>query len=139
MKQASLKLTALFLFLILCAVTIWHGAPASAQMTDRTQNPNVANVGIAKSLTQEIGAGEGDWMTPDSSSFIIARDPFRAIRRGRQLFQRKFTRLQGQGAAVGDGHGDIGSNNAIGAGLADSCAACHARPRGSGGTGGDGH
>ena len=35
--------------------------------------------------------------TPNSSSFIIARDPFRAIRRGRQLFQRKFTRTQGQG------------------------------------------
>jgi hypothetical protein len=36
-------------------------------------------------------------MTSDSSSFIIARDPFRAIRRGRQLFQRKFLRSQGQG------------------------------------------
>jgi len=57
MKQTSLKLTALFLFLISCGVTIWRGAPASAQMTDRTQNPNLANFGIAKSLTQEIGAG----------------------------------------------------------------------------------
>src|SRR5258707_4791103 len=94
MKQASLKLTALFLFLILCSITIWHGAPASAQMTDRTQNPNVANVGIAKSLAQEIGAGEGDWTTPDSSSFIIARDPFRAIHRSRQLIQRKLLRSQ---------------------------------------------
>ena len=44
-------------------------------------------------------------MTPDSSAFIIARDPFRAIRRGRQLFQRKFTRAQGQGPLVGDGAG----------------------------------
>ena len=111
--------------------------PVTAQMIDKNQASNNAKDGINLSYQQEIGAGRGDVTTPDSSAFIIARDPFRAIRRGRQIFQRKFTRLQGQGAAVGDGHGDIGSNNAIGAGLADSCAECHARPRGSAGTGGD--
>ena len=37
----------------------------------------------------------------------------------------------------GDGHGDINVNLAVGAGLADSCAACHGRPRGSAGAGGD--
>jgi len=137
MKRVSLKLTALFLFLFSGGVTIWCGAPAWAQMTDRTQNPNVANFGIAKSLTQEIGAGVGDWMTPDSSSFIIARDPFRAIRRGRQLFQRKFLRTQGQGPLAGDGVGDINTNLAVGAGVSDSCAGCHGRPRGSAGFGGD--
>src|SRR5258706_15317249 len=137
MKLASLKLTALFLFLISGGLTIWCGATAWAQMTDRTQNPNVANFGIAKSLTQEIGAGAGDWMTPDSSSFIIARDPFRAIRRGRQLFQRKFLRTQGQGPLAGDGVGDLNTNLALGAGVSDSCAGCHGRPRGSGGFGGD--
>src|SRR6476659_8948739 len=137
MKRVSLKLTALFLFLFSGGVTIWCGAPAWAQMTDRTQNPNVANFGIAKSLTQEIGAGVGDWTTPDSSSFIIARDPFRAIRRGRQLFQRKFLRTQGQGPLAGDGVGDINTNLALGAGVSDSCAGCHGRPRGSGGFGGD--
>src|SRR5258708_38897496 len=76
-------------------------------------------------------------MMPDSSIFIINRDPFRSVRRGRQLFQRKFTRLQGQGANEGDGVGDINTNNAIGAGLADSCSLCHGRPRGSAGAGGD--
>src|SRR5258705_13475848 len=135
MKLASLKLTALFLFLISGGLTIWCGATAWAQMTDRTQNPNVANFGIAKSLTQEIGAGAGDWMTPDSSSFIIARDPFRAIRRGRQLFQRKFLRTQGTGPNIDDGAADINTALAIGAGGADSCAACHGRPRGSAGWG----
>ena len=35
-------------------------------------------------------------MTPGSSAFIIARDPSRAIRRGRQLFQRKFTGRPGR-------------------------------------------
>src|SRR5205823_8679663 len=69
--------------------------------------------------------------------FIIQRDPFRSIRRGRQLFQRKFTRLQGQGSNEGDGVGDLNTDGAIGAGLTDSCALCHGRPRGSAGTGGN--
>jgi mono/diheme cytochrome c family protein len=76
-------------------------------------------------------------MTPDSSIFIIQRDPFRAVRRGRQLFQRKFTRSQGQGPVFGDGAGDVGVDLTIGAGLVDSCAGCHGRPRGSAGFGGD--
>jgi hypothetical protein len=63
------------------------------------------------------GAGRGDWMTPNSSSFIIARDPFRAIRRGRQLFQRKFLRSQGHGPLSQDAAGNLETNLAIGAGL----------------------
>jgi mono/diheme cytochrome c family protein len=111
--------------------------PAVGQMVDRTKAPNVTNEGIAKSLDQQIGADRGDWMTPESSSFIIARDPFRAIRRGRQLFQRKFTLIEGQGSLTSDGRGDVGVNLAIGAGMTDSCAACHGRPRGAAGAGGD--
>lgn len=110
---------------------------ARAQLVDRTMAPNNANEGIAKSYIEEIGAGRGDSLTPNSSRFIIQRDPFRAVRRGRQLFQRKFTRAQGQGPVEGDGAGDINTNLAIGAGLADGCAACHGRPRGSAGFGGD--
>jgi CxxC motif-containing protein (DUF1111 family) len=53
------------------------------------------------------------------------------------LFQRKFTMAQGMGPGVGDGGGDIEVTREIGAGVADSCAACHGRPRGSGGVGGD--
>ena len=115
---------------------IWSCA-AWAQLTDQTQAPNTAKVGIAKSLPDEVGAGRGDANSWNSSIFIIQRDPFRSVRRGRQLFQRKFTRLQGQGSNEGDGVGDLNSNGAIGAGLADSCAACHGRPRGSAGSGGD--
>jgi mono/diheme cytochrome c family protein len=125
------------------AIFAWAGAmcfltaPALAQLIDKTKTPNIANEGINKSLVEQIGAGRGDWMTPDSSSFIIARDPFRAIRRGRQLFQRKFTRVEGKGPSVGEDSGNINTTFAIGAGLADSCAACHGRPRGSAGAGGD--
>jgi hypothetical protein len=112
-------------------------AGLAAQMIDRTQAPNLANDGINKSLAEEVGAGRGDALTPGSSSFNIARDPFRAVRRGRQLFQRKFTRLQFQGPGVDDGVGDVDNVLGIGAGLSDSCASCHGRPRGSAGAGGD--
>src|SRR5215475_6341997 len=111
--------------------------PTLGQLIDKTRAPNVAGDGIAKSLADQIGAGRGDVMTPNSSAFIIKRDPYRSIRRGRQLFQRKFTRSQGQGPNFGDGAGDINTDLAIGAGLADSCAACHGRPRGGAGFGGD--
>jgi len=116
---------------------IFLTARTTGQLIDKTKAPNPANEGITKSLADEIGAGQGNIVTPDSSLFIIGRDPFRAIRRGRQLFQRKFTRAEGQGPNVGDDSGDIGTTLAIGAGLADSCAACHGRPRGSAGFGGD--
>lgn len=111
--------------------------PAMAGLPDNTKATSNANAGINKSLTQQIGMGRGDAMTPDSSSYLIARDPFRAVRRGRQLFQRKFSRFEGHGPLAADGTGDLNINIAIGAGLGDSCAACHGRPRGSGGSGGD--
>lgn len=118
-----------------CALVL--GIAMQAQMIDNTQAANTAKAGINKSLIDEIGPGRGDIMTVGSSSYLINRDPFRSIRRGRQLFQRKFTRLQGQGPNEKDGVGDIDTDLAIGAGLADSCALCHGRPRGSGGVGGN--
>src|SRR5262245_6626634 len=138
MKHLRLKITAIFLSIVTLVIVFCERDSALAQLNDRTQNPNVANFGIAKSLTEQIGAGTGNITTPDSSSFIIARDPFRAIRRGRQLFQRKFLRTQGQGPLAGDGVGDINTNLALGAGLYDSCAGCHGRPRGAAGPGADG-
>jgi hypothetical protein len=117
---------------------------ALAQLTDKTQT-NSTNAGINKSLADEANAslagdGRGDIMTLGSSLFLINRDPFRAVRRGRQIFQRKFTRDQGQGPRVSDSSsGDLNdpAQARLGAGLADSCAGCHARPRGSAGLGGD--
>jgi hypothetical protein len=125
-----------FLVVLVAALGAF-AVPSHAQMIDNTQALNPINAGINKSLTQEVGPGEGDIYTLDSSLFIINRDAFRAVRRGRQLFQRKFTRLQGQGPGIDDGVGNIGTTTGIGAGLVDSCAGCHARPRGSAGFGGD--
>lgn len=114
------------------------GKPAEAQLTDITQTPNPIGAGIAKSLEEQVGAGQGDAYTPGSSIYLINRDPARAVRRGRQLFQRAFTKNQGFGPRVNDDSiGDITINRAFGAGLANSCAACHGRPRGAAGFGGD--
>ena len=88
---------------------VFASAPHAAQLIDRTLAPNTANEGIALSLHEQVGAGRGDWFTVDSSSFLVSRDPFRAIRRGRQLFQRKFTQASGQGPVAGDGVGDVGA------------------------------
>src|SRR5687768_12047263 len=119
------------------AVVAWFACTTHAQLPDKTVTPNKADVGINKSFSDQAGLGRGNVMTPNSSIFIIERDPFRAIRRGRQLFQRKYTRLQGIGPLAGDGTGNIEKTLAIGAGLVDSCAGCHGRPRGAAGAGGD--
>ncbi len=118
----------------LAGIAVAPGA-ARAQLKDLFQAPDTVGEGIHKTFAQEIGAGRGDVFTPGSSLFIIGRDPFRAVRRGRQLFQRKF--------GLGDGlwdeqrQGNINRDPRIGAGLADSCAGCHGRPRGSAGHGGN--
>jgi hypothetical protein len=116
-------------------------APAAhAQLVDLTASPAIdtqPSTGVAKSLGQQVAAGVGNTLTPGSSIYIIKRDPARSIRRGRQLFQRKFTEWQGLGPRTGDGTGNINADKSIGAGVADSCAGCHGRPRGSAGFGGD--
>jgi Di-haem oxidoreductase, putative peroxidase len=123
---------------VLC---VGWSATVFGQLVDRNTAPNTANEGIGRALIAgpyptQIGDGRtsGD---ANASINVIAFDPFRAIRRGRQLFQRKFTRGDGNGPNAGDGAGNIETDLAIGAGLADSCAACHGRPRGAAGFGGD--
>ena len=61
----------------LALATLFFAPWAHAQLTDQTQTPNLEHAGILKSLPEEIGAGVGDLVTPDSSTFIIARDPAR--------------------------------------------------------------
>jgi hypothetical protein len=108
-----------------------------AQQTDLTQAPNPIGAGSHRSYVEQIGTGHGSVWVPDSAVYLIQRDPFRSIARGRELFQRKFTFAQGLGPRAGDGVGPIATNAAVGAGLADSCAACHGRPKGGAGSGGD--
>src|SRR5947199_10788465 len=91
----------------LAAVLSFVAPVVRAQLVDNNLAPNTAKAGINKSLANEIGPGRGDLMTPNSSLFIINRDPFRSVRRGRQIFQRKFTRAQGQGPNNSDGTGNI--------------------------------
>ncbi|MEM7349322.1 MAG: di-heme oxidoredictase family protein [Acidobacteriota bacterium] len=100
---------------------------------------------IARSLEDQVDLGHTDTITgtPGSgnietgSIYLIKHDPARSIRRGRQLFQRKFTEDDGQGPRVNNSStGDITQMRALGAGLMDSCAGCHGRPRGSAGFGG---
>ena len=122
-----------FVAVVVC--TLFAGG-VTAQLTDVSQTRNPANAGIQKTWLQQIGAGQGDALTPGSSRFLIQRDPFRSIARGRQIFQRKFTQAQGLGPRTGDGVGDITTDRSHGAGLADSCAACHGRPHGAAGVGG---
>src|SRR6476660_4487403 len=114
-------LTCAAAMLVLCA-----SARVAGQLVDKTKAPNTSNDGISRPLIgepypSEIGEGRSGWDS-NASLNVIERDPFRAIRRGRQLFQRKFTRLEGQGTASNDGLGNLNANAAIGAGLADSCA-----------------
>lgn len=129
MERTAARLAPLLLALATPALAI--------QETDITQTPNAANAGIKKSYPESVGYGRGDVLTPNSSAFVIARDPFRAVARGRQLFQRKFTLAQGLGPRTNDGIGNIETDASHGAGLADSCAACHGRPQGAAGFGGD--
>ncbi len=116
---------------------------AYSELLDRSLVDNNGTINaplgtISKSLADQIGTGRGDLNTPGSSIYLIKRDPARSIRRGRQLFQRKFSTAEGQGPRVNfTSSGDVTQVRALGAGLADSCAACHGRPKGSAGFGGD--
>ena len=46
---------------------------------------------IVKTLQEQIGSGHGDEYIFGSAVYLVKRDPARSIRRGRQLFQRKFS------------------------------------------------
>jgi cytochrome c peroxidase len=111
---------------------------ADCQLIDEAFHINAPGGCIGKPLRDQIGPGQGDVNTQYSSIYLIKRDPARAIRRGRQLFQRKWSLEEGLGPRLNAfSRGDITKHRALGAGLSDSCAACHGRPRGSAGSGGD--
>jgi hypothetical protein len=123
-----------FLVYAAAAFVLVASVRVAAQLVDKNKAPSTSNDGISRPLIGEPSPsqiGEGRSGSGNTSLHVIELDPFRAIRRGRQLFQRKFTRLEGQGPGSGDGFGNIDTGVTIGAGVADSCAACHGRPRGA--------
>ena len=84
-----------------CAAVLAVASVAGAQLADWSQvTPMVPGGAVAKSLDEQVGAGQGDDRTWGSSIYLIKRDPARSIRCGRQLFQRKFTAAQGIGPRV---------------------------------------
>ncbi len=101
---------------ITCLLVAGRASLAWGQLVDATQvTPNVPGGQIGKSLAQQVGAGQGDELTPGSAVYLIKRDPARSVRRGRQLFQRKFTEDQGQGPRVNNSSiGNIRNNRALG-------------------------
>jgi hypothetical protein len=129
--------------MMLMSICLFGWGTSFAELLDNTLVNDGGNVNaplgvINKSLQQQIGAGHGDVNTFGSAVFLTKRDPARSVRRGRQLFQRKFSMAEGVGPRVNfESTGDVTVNRALGAGLADSCALCHGRPRGSAGFGGD--
>jgi len=134
-----MKATIVLTGVALGAAALALGGGAGAQMRDIKEKMTLpqANAadGIRKNLPEQVGAGRGNINSIGSSLYIINRDPARSIRRGRQLFQRKF--LDTQGFSGRDRAGNIHTDPSIGAGVVDSCAGCHGRPRGSAGFGGD--
>jgi mono/diheme cytochrome c family protein len=134
-----MKANALLTGVALTTALLAFGGVADAQLRDKKEKMTLpfANAadGINKNLPETIGSGRGNLTTIGSSIYIINRDPARSIRRGRQLFQRKF--LPTQGFSGRDRAGNIHTDPSIGAGIVDSCAGCHGRPRGSAGFGGD--
>ncbi len=88
-------------FLWIGVACISASVPLAAQLIDRNKAPNTASEGISRPLIgadpSEIGHGRTG-SDPNASWNVIPFDRFRAIRRARQLFQRKFTMTDGQGA-----------------------------------------
>jgi hypothetical protein len=135
----NMKLNRLITGVALGTAALALGGSADAQLRDKKEKMTLPFVnaadGINKNLPETVGGGRGDLNAIGSSIYIINRDPARSIRRGRQLFQRKF--LPTQGFSGRDRSGNIHLDASIGAGVVDSCAGCHGRPRGSAGFGGD--
>ncbi|MBX2885077.1 MAG: hypothetical protein KTR32_34285 [Granulosicoccus sp.] len=137
MKKTGIWLLGIFCFGLMAA-SISYSALLDEILINEDGTVNVPGGTIARSLTDQIGSGRGDRYTPESSIYIIKRDPFRSIRRGRQLFQRKFSVGEGLGPRVNvHSQGDIIRDRLLGAGFADSCSACHGNPKGSAGVGGN--
>ena len=59
--------------IFILAGLVFLTTPSTGGLIDATKAPNAAHEGIKKSLEEQVGAGRGDVMTPQSSLFIIKR------------------------------------------------------------------
>ena len=94
-------------FLAVCGILASRSSPQARRRATRTSALSSAH--SASSMRRAVASrsrwpcrsapGQGDSNTPGSSTYLIRRDPARAIRRGRQLFQRKFSIVRRFGAA----------------------------------------
>ncbi|MDB4374785.1 hypothetical protein N9129_00070 [Akkermansiaceae bacterium] len=74
MKRLTPKSRALTGGILLLSISLM--TPALAQLVDETQvTPTVPSGTIGKSLDEQVGAGRGDSVTPQSSIYLIQRDP----------------------------------------------------------------
>ena len=113
------------------------GAPAWAEFTDLTQTPNAVNEGIAKISRTKWARDAATRRRPGRRCTSS-----RAIRSARSVVDGSCSNgnsraAQGLGPREDGVGADIHATPALGAGMADSCAGCHGRPRGAAGSGGD--
>ena len=126
-----------FAIVLFCGIGILTAA-AQGQMIDRTQAPNAANEGIAKSLG---GADRRRSRRLEHPGFVVVhhrarsvpRDPARPATLSAQVHaeSRAGPAVRRRAAATS------ASTSRSARGCSDSCAGCHGRPRGSAGAGGD--
>ena len=112
----SAKRASRWFILLVGVFAVWLSSTLLAQLVDNNKAPNAANGGINRALVNgsyPTEVGDGRLGSDQNTSLNVIRfDPFRAIRRGRQLFERKFSRIEGQGPLSNDGFGDIENDSA---------------------------
>lgn len=65
---------------------IANSALVDSTLVDQNFNVNAPSESILRSYQDQIGTGQGDSETYGSSSYIIARDPLRSVRRVASYF-----------------------------------------------------
>ncbi len=106
------------MLILLLSFVFVHNIHAEVVPCDKTDAGIVNAPGgcIAKRLDEQIDNGHGNENTAGSAVYLVKRDPARSIRRGLQLFQRKFSLDEGHGPRVNaSSTGDITQNRALSA------------------------
>ena len=129
----------LFSFLSLYIYSYLHLPSGHAQETDITQDSEPdANAGIQKVFTQNKSAKVAEtWILQGRHCISLIVTPFALFVEGGIFFKESLPSLKDSDHEPAMAEGISKRMDQLVAGLADSCAACHGRPRGSAGFGGD--